>query len=600
MSWSRCGSMASGRRPDLPAGARLLKRSALGPLAAAALALAVALAVFGLRIADPRDASWISGDAVTALFGWRQYLADPAHLFPVVSDRASWPLPMPVAVFDAIPIAALIAKALAPLLPAQFHYFGLAFLTGVFLQALFAWALLREATRGREGEGWAYQAALLIGALFFATAPILLTRFYVTQMALAIQWPLIAALWLYVRSARVGFWRSIRDFSALGFVGAAINPYTMAMVLLIYAAFVLKAILERSLRPLDLVAVLAPGLCALGRFDPVRFCRSGQRRLAWRRGLRHLLGESAHPVRADAENPGLAVHPRARHRQPGAVRGLRLFGARRAAADHRRVGPDRQASGRRRRLDEAAAHRRRAGLSLGLVERGDDRHLAFRGATAFGTAQSAGELPLVRAFHLGRRLRLAVRRHLRPDSSRRSSPCRCAAAGGGAGPDRRSRRAAGADAPALRRTARGGAVQRCRLCRVGPGARYAADRAALAMPQGRRGQGRISRFDVRAIFRAGDGRRPADQQLLRRAHPAQPGRNTTARPSPLRLGPGRRTSARPICCRRAASAASARISLRRIACDFAENFYICRGDGGASGFTPRARQALFVPGNSAL
>ena len=61
-----------------------MRMAKLDAVAVAALAVALALAVFGLRIANPYDVSWIDVDTLTGQFGWEQYRRDPAHWFPIV------------------------------------------------------------------------------------------------------------------------------------------------------------------------------------------------------------------------------------------------------------------------------------------------------------------------------------------------------------------------------------------------------------------------------------------------------------------------------------------------------------------------------------
>lgn len=229
---------------------------------AAALAVALVLWLFGPRIADPFDLTWIDGDTVTGLFGWTLYRADPHHWFPVVSDRYAWPQAMPLAMFDVMPLVALAVKALVPASLGPVQYFGPLFVVGVGLQALFAFALLREATG--KGGAPAERVALLLGTLFLATAPILLVRFQLSHVSIAHHWPLIAALWLAARSTRVGPRRTVAGYAALLFVTAAMNPYLMVMGLMIYAGFALKCLVERALTwPLALLLPL-PALTGYG------------------------------------------------------------------------------------------------------------------------------------------------------------------------------------------------------------------------------------------------------------------------------------------------------------------------------------------------
>lgn len=209
------------------------------------LAVALALAVFGLRIGNPHDVGWIHDDTVTGQFAWEMYRQDPDHYYPVATNRYSYPLSMPIAMFDNLPAAALLVKLLVPTSGAPLQYFGPLFLIGIALQALFGWLALREVTR--EKSGAAYRASLALGTLFIATMPTLLVRFQITHMVQTQQWLLLAALWLYVRSVRVGPLRTWRDFTLLVFLAATFNAYIMVMTLMFYCGFLLKLAMDRAL-----------------------------------------------------------------------------------------------------------------------------------------------------------------------------------------------------------------------------------------------------------------------------------------------------------------------------------------------------------------
>ena len=226
-----------------------------------ALAVGLALATFGWRIANPFDLSWIDGDTVTSQFAWELYRADRAHWFPIATDRYSWPLSMPLAMFDNMPLIALAVKAVTPASLGPVQYFGPVFLTGIGLQALFAWLLLREATQGRKGAG--YRLALATGTLFLATTPCLLVRFQLSHMALTQHWLLLAALWLMARSGRVGAARTIRDFALLHFAAAAISIYLMVMTMMVFAGLLLKLAMDRALSRRTLLMLPLPVLTAL-------------------------------------------------------------------------------------------------------------------------------------------------------------------------------------------------------------------------------------------------------------------------------------------------------------------------------------------------
>ena len=230
-------------------------------LIAIALALAIAFAVFGFGIMNPQNTVWIQGDTVTTYFGWDAYRHDPNHFYPIATDRTSWPLPMPIGMFDSIPLVAFVLKFFAPILPQKFQYLGPVFILGIALQALLGWALLREASPGKSGL--AYRTSLILGTLFLTTAPALFNRFYATHVAISQHWPMLLALLVYLRSYRLTYWQTIRDFSLTAFITAGLNPYLMAMVVMIYGGFILKCLIERSLEWTKYVLLMIPMLAGL-------------------------------------------------------------------------------------------------------------------------------------------------------------------------------------------------------------------------------------------------------------------------------------------------------------------------------------------------
>ena len=225
-----------------------------------ALAVALAIGIFGWRIANPFDLTWLDGDIVTSQFGWEQYRTDPERLFPIGTDRYSWPLFMPLAMFDNIPLVALAVKILVPASIGPVQYFGPVFLIGIAALALFGWLLLREMTR--ECSGTEYRLALALGALFLATSPALYVRFQLTHVALTQHWLLLAALWLFARSGRVGAARTLRDFALLQFAAAAISIYLMVMTMMVFAGLVLKLALDRKISRRNLFLLTLPLITA--------------------------------------------------------------------------------------------------------------------------------------------------------------------------------------------------------------------------------------------------------------------------------------------------------------------------------------------------
>lgn len=230
-------------------------------IAAAVVSTLIFLAIFGPGVANPHDLGWMQGDAISNQYGWHQYRNDPGRLFPVATNRASWPLSLPTTFLTGMPVADFLFKLLSPVLPAQFQYFGPMFVIGVALQGLLGSAILREATPG--GRGAAYNLALVLGGVLFGTAPVMIQRFYMMHISLAMHWPVLLSILIYLRSFRVPGWKTIRDFSAVVILAALIMPYVMMMSVLVYGGYIVKVIFDRSPDRPKWIYILIPLECGV-------------------------------------------------------------------------------------------------------------------------------------------------------------------------------------------------------------------------------------------------------------------------------------------------------------------------------------------------
>ena len=242
------------------------------PSIVAFLGLALVIFVFGVRIIDPTNTSWISGDAATMQFGWEQYRADPTQLFSLSTNRASWPLPMSVSLFDNIPIVVLLLRPIAAFLPEHFQYLGIAFAFSVMLQGGFSVLFLREALR-KIDVSWEKTVSIIIGATLVTAAPILYSRFFMGHISLSFQWLIMAALWVYVRSDRVSHSKTTIAFSIIAFFTASVNPYLLMMIYMVYMAYLIKIAADKC-KYTHYISATAPiiigflSLMMFGFFDP--------------------------------------------------------------------------------------------------------------------------------------------------------------------------------------------------------------------------------------------------------------------------------------------------------------------------------------------
>lgn len=238
------------------------------PFMAAILSGTLAVMILGSHVIDPSNTSWIVGDFMAAHFGWVGYRLDPAPAWPMLSSQTSWPLPMSVAMFDLIPLVAFPLKLASGWLPQEIQYFGLVFVANAALQGMFGCFAAAEAARGRLGP-WRMATFCITVGVLFATAPILYHRFLLSHSALGTHWPLIAALWLYLRAQRVSVFSAITGFAVLLAITGAINPYLVVMVALIYSGAIFGMVLSGRwktlavlLSPLPLLAALASMLAS--------------------------------------------------------------------------------------------------------------------------------------------------------------------------------------------------------------------------------------------------------------------------------------------------------------------------------------------------
>jgi hypothetical protein len=113
----------------------------------------LAIVVLGPSRIDPRNTSWLLRDFAVMHFGWFGYRFDPSSAWSFETSRLSWPLPIAIAMFDLVPIAAFPLKLLSAYLPSEFQYFGALFVFNAGLQGLFAFLLFYEIAKCMPAGG---------------------------------------------------------------------------------------------------------------------------------------------------------------------------------------------------------------------------------------------------------------------------------------------------------------------------------------------------------------------------------------------------------------------------------------------------------------
>ncbi len=210
------------------------------PLLLLLLPLAVFLALFHPATLDVGNAGWLirgtdNGENALGLHAW---LHDPGPARSPRTTLLNAPEGVPLLFTDSNPLAALLAKPFAPLLPVDAQLVGPWVLLCLILSAGFAWALLRRHAPSR----W----ALWTGVALLAFPPTLANRFIHTN--LMAHWTILAALWLFLeRPRRAGWW-----WAALIAATTLIHSYLLVMVGAIWASALLRDGWRRGRRALPL------------------------------------------------------------------------------------------------------------------------------------------------------------------------------------------------------------------------------------------------------------------------------------------------------------------------------------------------------------
>jgi hypothetical protein len=154
------------------------------------------------------------------------------------NDAWSWPLghytsllhPIgsTVGFSDSIPIVAIVAKLLSPILPAQFQYFGLWLAACFILQGYFGTKI--------AARFWDDPLCQLLGGMAFVTTPTLLLR--IGHPSLCAHWILLALFGLHVQ--QVPGRRSVVQAALLTLLSATVHPYLAAMTLVLALALVVR------------------------------------------------------------------------------------------------------------------------------------------------------------------------------------------------------------------------------------------------------------------------------------------------------------------------------------------------------------------------
>ena len=231
------------------------------PLLSLLLATSVLLYAAWMPLAtlDPRNVGWLldGHDHGQSAIGLAAYLAGggwpPFHIALLSAPEGTSLL-----LTDSIPLLGLLLGPFAGVLPPGLQCVGPWLFACLVLQLLFAWALVRPHAPDLP-TAW-------FGTVLLAALPMLFNRY--PHASLCAQWLILWGLWIYVeprRTDRPWWWLAVLGVAAL------VHSYLLLMVASIWAASILRRLVERrQIRPLiemvGIIGVVTLLLAAQGVF----------------------------------------------------------------------------------------------------------------------------------------------------------------------------------------------------------------------------------------------------------------------------------------------------------------------------------------------
>ena len=222
------------------------------PVLLLALPLLLFLALFHPAVLDIGNAGWLidGSDAGENALGAHAYWHDQRAGASLRTRLLSAPEGVPILFTDSNPLVTLAAKPFAAWLPADTQLIGPFIFLCLFLQTLFALALLRPHAPGC--------VALWIGVALLAFPPTLLNR--VGHANLMAHWTILAALWLFLDTERRRRWMW---WAALIATVALMHSYLLILVGAIWASAMLAEFGSGSAATRRIISAQIVGMLSL-------------------------------------------------------------------------------------------------------------------------------------------------------------------------------------------------------------------------------------------------------------------------------------------------------------------------------------------------
>jgi hypothetical protein len=213
------------------------------------------LIVVGPMPLDVTNIDWIlrRHDIATAQTGWMFYRLAPWAAPIAFNPTYGMDFAGSILFSDAVPLFAIPFKALSPILPETFQYFGLWTLVSFVLQGVCGWLLMSRVSDN--------PVVRLLGAILILLTPLYMFRLVAWEhMSLTAHWPVLAALALCLppHTRRPWLWWGLLVVST-----AFVHAYIFAMVATLWLADLARRFLvdfrkrDTWLEPIGIGAMLA-------------------------------------------------------------------------------------------------------------------------------------------------------------------------------------------------------------------------------------------------------------------------------------------------------------------------------------------------------
>ncbi|MGV7221757.1 MAG: DUF6311 domain-containing protein [Nitrospinales bacterium] len=189
--------------------------------------------IYGLKILDPENIAWmIKGDSATYFLGWH-FFRQEEWTFPLGAIKSyQFPIGTSLIYTGSIPFLTIPLKLFSSYLPEIFQFHGIWILACYVLQGFFGALFLTRITDNK--------LIIILGSLFFILNPVLVQR-SAYHLNMTSHWLILAGLYLYF-----GRYSASLNCKWIALLVAAvlINFYILAMLLVIWAAYLIKSWLE--------------------------------------------------------------------------------------------------------------------------------------------------------------------------------------------------------------------------------------------------------------------------------------------------------------------------------------------------------------------